>query len=112
VQNGQFYDLMYANYENEEMNTYKAYAFLRFTAEEQYLFVCSFGLQETSAKVRIPKHAFGEMRLVAIGDYLFEDVFVPGKKITADAQDIFNIGLPVELGTLDYKVFKMKKIEN
>ncbi len=112
VRSGHFYDLMYANYEKEEMNTYKAYAFLRFTAKEQYLFVCSFGLQETSAKVRIPKHAFGEMRLVAIGDYLFEDVFAPGNSISADAQDIFNIGLPVELGEWDYKVFKMKKKED
>ncbi len=109
VADGALYDLMFANYENPLMNTYKSFAWLRYTKEEQILFVCSFGLTEGKVSVRIPKHAFGEMRLVAIGDYQLESLLGSNESKIIKAESLFSKGIEISLNPWDYQVYRMQK---
>ena len=57
ISEGQFYDLMYANYENQQMDTNHLYAFIRKAEEETILIVANFSDDTMQAPVRIPAHA-------------------------------------------------------
>ena len=55
---GQFYDLMYANYDNPEFNSAKKYAFLRGDGKSLFLVVVNFNNFDSTVKVNIPNEAF------------------------------------------------------
>ena len=55
---GTFYDLMYANYENECFNSYRQYAFLRKQKKELILVVVNFDEAPAEIGIQIPAHAF------------------------------------------------------
>ena len=57
ISDGQFYDLMYANYENQLMDTNRLYAFIRKVEEETILIVANFSDDVMHTSVRIPAHA-------------------------------------------------------
>ena len=61
IREGLFYDIMYANYENQEMDTNRQYAFLRKAKNELILVVANFDPHEVTTKVRIPADAFANM---------------------------------------------------
>lgn len=58
VNEGQFFDLMYANFNNPNFNTTRQYAFLRKAGKEILLVVVNFDDQEAVCGVIIPAHAF------------------------------------------------------
>ena len=57
ISNGLFYDLMYANYENQQMDTNKLFAFIRKDGEETILIIANFFDEPLKASIRIPAHA-------------------------------------------------------
>lgn len=57
VSEGQFFDLMYANYDNTLMDTNRIYAFIRKCGKENLLVVANFSDTDTNASVVIPQHA-------------------------------------------------------
>ena len=57
ISDGQFYDLMYANYENQQMDTNRLFGFIRKDGEETILIVANFSEEPMQASVRIPAHA-------------------------------------------------------
>jgi glycosidase len=58
IREGQFYDIMYANYENQEMDTNRQYAFLRKSGKSLILVIANFDHNAVHTKVRIPAAAF------------------------------------------------------
>jgi len=63
ITEGQTFDLMYANYENQAMDTNRLFAFLRKYKEETILVVANFADTEMWADVRIPAHAVEYLQL-------------------------------------------------
>ena len=57
ISEGEFYDLMYANYENQQMDTNRLFAFIRKAGDETILVVANFASEPMNALVRIPAHA-------------------------------------------------------
>ncbi len=57
ISDGQFYDLMYANYENQQMDTNRLFGFIRKEGDETILIVANFSDEPMQASVRIPAHA-------------------------------------------------------
>ena len=58
IREGKFYDIQYANYDNELMDTNKLYAFIRKADKELILVVANFSDEDQRAWVKIPAHAF------------------------------------------------------
>ena len=58
LREGLFYDLMPANYENEQFNSTRQFAFLRGTPREVVLVLANFEDKEMEITVEIPQHAF------------------------------------------------------
>lgn len=58
LQEGFFFDIMYANYENENMDTNKLFAFMRKKDNELILVVSNFSDSAQHADIIIPGHAF------------------------------------------------------
>ncbi len=63
LRDGVFFDLMYANQDNAEFNTYSQYAFLRKEGDEVVLVVVNFSATAVECKVCLPSHAFDYLGL-------------------------------------------------
>ena len=68
IREGQFFDIMYANYDNELMDTNKLYAFLRKSGKELILVVANFSDEMQRTWVKIPAHAFDIMGIPTLTD--------------------------------------------
>lgn len=55
---GQFYDLMYANYENDKFDSTKIYAYFRCLEKNLILIVTNFSVDKMSVNINIPQEAF------------------------------------------------------
>ena len=58
IREGEFFDIMYANYDNAMMNTHRQYAFLRKSGRDLILVVANFDDRGAHTSIRIPAHAF------------------------------------------------------
>lgn len=58
IHSGGFFDLMYANYENEQFNSDRQYAFLRKHENELLLVIANFEGKKKEVQVYIPAHVF------------------------------------------------------
>ncbi len=63
IAKGRFYDLMYANYENDKFNSTKQFAFLRGYNSELILVVVNFDDKPAKVSISIPDHAFAFFEL-------------------------------------------------
>lgn len=70
---GQFFDLMYVNYESEGLNPHRHYVFLRADARHCFLVFLNFSDEPAEAMVRIPQHAFQVMPLMP-GEFVARDI--------------------------------------
>ena len=79
IREGQFFDIMYVNY-NEGMNEHRQYAFLRKHEKELILVVANFDDKLARSWVKIPAHAFNCMNIpVCDKEYECKDLLT-GKK--------------------------------
>ena len=58
LREGEFFDIMYANYDNAMMNTHRQYAFLRKSQKALILVVANFDEQACTSNIILPRHAF------------------------------------------------------
>ncbi len=58
ISHGKIYDLMYANYENNEFNSTKKYAFLRGEGDDMLLVVVNFNDIDSEVNIQIPDDAY------------------------------------------------------
>lgn len=90
IREGLFFDLMYANYENTEMDTNKVYAFMRKKEKELILVVANFSEYPQNIQLSVPEHACQCLSIPHIGPVSYIDLltdtkgecsFIPGQKI-------------------------------
>ena len=61
IREGRFHDIMYANYENQYMDTNHQYAFLRQAGKSLVLVIANFDHNAVHTKVKIPVDAFSHL---------------------------------------------------
>lgn len=62
IQKGQFYDVMYANYENPEFDSTKLYAFTRSTEKELLFIITNFSDQDMDSTTILPEEMFNFLK--------------------------------------------------
>ncbi len=63
IREGDFYDVMFANYENQAMDTNHQYAFLRKSNKELILVIANFEGHDVNTEIRIPADAFTYLQI-------------------------------------------------
>lgn len=63
ISRGRFFDLMYVNYENPQLNPHRHYAFLRSCDNETLVIAVNFDSEATTLGINIPVHAFEMLNL-------------------------------------------------
>lgn len=58
VASGDFFDLMYVNYDNPRFNPHRQFAFIRHKGNEMLLIAVNFADSEANVSINIPAHAF------------------------------------------------------
>lgn len=61
IAEGDFFDLMYVNYDN--INPHRHYVYMRHYGEETLLIAVNFGAEKAEININIPQHAFDCMKL-------------------------------------------------
>ena len=107
ITNGDFFDLMYVNYDNKDFNPHHLYTYLRHYKTETLLFVINFSGTKQSAKINIPQHAFDTLKIKQ-GEYKGTDLLE--NKTT---EVLFSATHPVETEVAPYsaKIIKLKKVK-
>lgn len=77
IQQGLFYDLMYANFENPSFNVHRQYTFLRKYGKELLLIVANFQDVASEVAINLPPHAF-EFLEIKVGSYKATDLMGTG----------------------------------
>jgi Glycosidases len=101
ITDGIFYDLMYTNYENPQMDTDKQYAYFRYCENELLLIILNFGSQEALSGVYLPAHFFDFIQIEPENIKEGKELFLEEKaeyKLNKDA--LFNIYLPPYTGRI------------
>lgn len=100
IRDGQFFDLMYANYDNNQMDTNHQYAFLRKSGNDMLLVVANFADNATSTSVHIPGLAL-QCLDIKPNNYVATDLLT-GRKQNARIYDdcLINITLPANDGVV------------
>ncbi len=102
VANGEFYDLMWANGGQTDIDFNKVYVFLRHSEKEKMLCVAYFGAQRGTLHVQIPGHAFQTMKLNESQTYKAENIVKKN-----DEQMMVDGKMLVPLNAYDYKMYKL-----
>ena len=106
IREGEFFDVMYANYDNAMMNTSRQYAFLRKAGKELILVVANFDERGSHTQIRIPAHAFEWM-----GIPTSEEAHIAKDLLTGQAEEIMlqpDGMVELTLPPLGGKVLKIK----
>lgn len=100
IRKGLFFDLMYANYDNDAMNTNRQYAFLRKDHKETILVVANFEDEFVETSIRIPKQALDYMHIKS-GTYGATDLLT-NRHITINMaeNECINCSLPASSGLI------------
>lgn len=63
ISQGLFYDLMQANYENQEFDSTRLFAFLRGSADDTLLIIINFDRIDKECTLYIPEHAYSYLNI-------------------------------------------------
>ena len=84
IREGQFFDIMYANYDNQLMDTNHLYAFLRKQGNELVLVVANFDNKDVDTQIIIPSHAFDYLQIPSASRTAID--LISGKQISIQLQ--------------------------
>ncbi|GAA4454723.1 alpha-amylase family protein [Nibrella saemangeumensis] len=107
IRTGGFYDLQYANNNNQSAgyNAGRLYSYLRHSGNQKLLIICNFD-RDIAAKtsIRIPAEAWQAMKMDGSKTYQFNDIFRTKTRLQAKADS----PIPVELPPLGVLVLEIK----
>lgn len=63
IARGQFFDLMYVNYNNPRFNPHRQYAFIRTDGDDVLMILVNFDTADVEVAVNVPEHAFDYLGL-------------------------------------------------
>lgn len=108
ISQGRFYDLVWANTDDWIFNRDKIYSYLRFTENQQLLFVVNFDRHNTQKfRVKIPEHAFGEMGLNSINNFQIKELLWNKIDLAFSRDQAFGQGIEMEIGPWDAYIFEI-----
>ena len=99
VAEGKFYDLMWLNQRNPQFDSFRQYAFVRYTDKEVLLVVANFAGEERNVRLNLTHHLFEAMGREAFGRVVAQDLMTD---ITAELN--FSADEPVEIVLKPYQV--------
>jgi glycosidase len=99
VAEGKFYDLMWLNQRNPQFDSFRQYAFVRYTDKEALFVVANFAGEERDVRVNLTRHLFEAMGREAFGKVVAEDMMSGDK-----AELNFSADEPVEVVLKPYQV--------
>ena len=103
ISHGAFYDLMWANDAQDQVDIHRIYLFLRYTDDEKILCIAYFGDVNAVLKLQIPEHAYTAMKMNINDAGFAENVLCDSDKIK------INKGCAeISLTPYDYKMYKLK----
>lgn len=100
IREGEFFDLMYANFDQPNFNLDEEYAFLRKKGNELFVIAVNFSDKNQETEINIPWHAFEHLRITP-GDYNYSELLSEGTghcRISPDS--LFSIGIGAHSGVL------------
>ena len=102
---GEFFDLMYVNHNNWQLNESKQYAFLRKYGDEVLLIIANFGDFPMKVSLNLPEHAFNYLNMPCFSKCTAEELLT-GKKeeISFTYKEPTTLDLPASCG----KILKIK----
>ncbi len=104
IYKGEFFDLMYANFNQPKFSSFHQYAFIRKSLDEVLLIVVNFSDRGVNCSINIPKHAFEYLNLLE-GDFIFIDLLSNESfNLTLKADNCVDIDIPAYYG----RVLKLK----
>lgn len=105
IREGEFFDVMYANYDNAMMNTFRQYAFLRKKDNDLIIVVANFDNQDVVSHIYIPAHAFEFFQLPTDrSDFMAKDLISGNaEEITLQPDGLTRVVLPA-LGGVALKI--------
>lgn len=106
LREGEFFDIMYANYDNAMMNTHRQYAFLRKSGKDLILVVANFDERGAHTSIKIPAHAFDYLKMPQSANARPAVDLLTGEKenITLNENTTIDITIPA----LNGKVIKIR----
>jgi hypothetical protein len=106
IREGDFFDIMYANYNNNMMNEHRQYAFLRKSGHDLILIVANFEDKPAHSWIKIPSHAFDCLDISKEEkSYIAKDLLT-GKKV--EKMLIPDGTVYIEIPANDAKILKFK----
>lgn len=87
ISNGNFFDLMYVNYDNPSLNPHDHYVFLRNFENETLLIAVNFRSSSCDLKINIPRHAFNTLSIPE-GKFEAVELLYSDKNIKAFSSEI------------------------
>ena len=93
VEEGAFFDLMYANLDNKDFDKHSVYAFLRKCDDALLIVMANFSNDERNTSVRIPAHAFDFLGIME-GTYTATDIISnKSRELNLAKDDVVNINI-------------------
>ncbi len=101
IAEGEFFDLMYCNYENQDFNSTKQYVFLRKKDKDLLLIVSNFEDTDVNITVNIAEHAFDYLGIDKDKEYAAKEL-ISGEsgKMTLSPETPVAISIPANSGVI------------
>lgn len=107
INEGDFYDLMWANKENTSFNSQSVFAFLRTFENQNFLCLCNFSEQKQTIKVKIPLHAFEfcGIQNPQLLNFVFDEHFT-NIKLNNNGLDLIGKGISIDMPAFSYAAYQ------
>lgn len=101
IAEGEFFDLMYCNYENQQFDSTRQYAFLRKKDKDLLLIVANFGSEEANVTVNIPEHAFDYLGIAQNKEFAAKELIGgEAKRLTLSAEQPVAVSIAANAGVI------------
>ncbi len=107
LKNGKFYDLMWANEDNDQFDSNCLYAFLRYYNDEILLIVVNFSNEKVKCRIKIPPHAFFTMGVESARFFKGIDILGGKNKISFPKDIAISNGLGVKVKPYSGRIYEL-----
>jgi glycosidase len=104
---GRFYDLMWANKDNEHFNSQHLYTFMRYSGGNTFLIIANFSARQQSYKLQLPLDLMDSAGLYADAYYTGTDVMEINKNIQFPGEVALNSGFGGKILPYSAAVYKI-----